>query len=495
MSPAGAICIALATPCVAALGVLLARRRPNLREGVSLAAAAVLFVLVAMLVPSVVEGGRPSLVLFEFLPGVAISLHAEPLGVGFAMVVALLWFVTVTYSIGYMRAHHEQHQARFYCFFALSIMATIGAAFSANLLTLYLFYEALTLATYPLVTHGGTEKDRAGGRTYLAVLLGTSLVFLLLAIGWTWAVTGTVAFAEGGIFLRDGALPPGMSPALLASLYALFLFGTGKAALMPFHRWLPAAMVAPTPVSALLHAVAVVKLGVFVILKVTVYTFGLDALARFDATRVMQYVAAVTLITAAVFAIREDNLKRRLAYSTISQLAYIVLAATLATTISVTAGGIHILAHALAKITLFFCAGVILVATHKTAVSELSGIGRAMPVTMTAWIVASLSVIGLPLTAGFWSKWYLARGALDAGEPFLLAVVLGGSLLAMGYLLPPAIKAFYPALTGEAASNAAAVRAEGPWPSLAALSVTAFLSILMFFAADPVFALLQGMVQ
>jgi multicomponent Na+:H+ antiporter subunit D len=437
MSASWPIAAALLTPLAGAGGVLLLWQRPNLREAVSLAAAAVLFALVASLLPSVADGARPSFVLLEFLPGIGIAFHAEPLGVGFALIVSFLWFITVMYAIGYMRAHKELHQARFYCYFALAIMATVGAAFAANLLTLYLFYEALTLATYPLVTHGGAGKDRAGGRTYLTVLLGTSLVFLLLAIAWTWTLAGTLSFVDGGVFMEGDRLVPGLTPALLALLFALFLFGTGKAALMPFHRWLPAAMVAPTPVSALLHAVAVVKLGVFAILKVTVYTFGLGALTLFDATQAMQYVAAATLIIAAVVAIREDNLKRRLAYSTISQLAYIVLAATLATRVSLLGGGMHIAAHAFAKITLFFCAGVILVTMHKTTVSELSGIGRAMPVTMTAWIVASLCVIGLPLTGGFWSKWYLARGALDAGEPLMLVVVLVGSLLAMGYLLPP----------------------------------------------------------
>jgi multicomponent Na+:H+ antiporter subunit D len=398
-----------------------------------------------------------------------------------------------------MRAHGEDHQTRFYMFFAVAIAATVGAAFAGNLLTLYLFYEALTLATYPLVTHGGTDKDRAGGRTYLMVLLGTSLTFLLLALAWTYALTGTLEFSSGGVFVADGSLVLGASPIVLTILYALFVFGTGKAALMPFHRWLPAAMVAPTPVSALLHAVAVVKLGVFVILKVTVYTFGLDLLSAVGAARPMQYVAAATLLTAAVLAIREDNLKRRLAYSTISQLAYIVLAATLASSVAFVGGGLHVAAHAFAKITLFFCAGMIVVSLHKTTVSDLRGVGRQMPITLTAWIVASLCVIGMPLTGGFWSKWYLARGTLEAGEPLLLAVVLVGSLLAMGYLLPPAVRAFYAPLgpgaahppgseTAHAPTEESPRRlgAEAPRASLAALSVTAVAALLLFFAAPPI---------
>lgn len=486
---------ALATPFAATAAVLLAGRWPNLREAASLAAAAGLCVCVALLVPNVMAGGRPRVAALEIFPGIEMAFALEPLGLGFAFLAAFLWFVTIVYSIGYMRAHGEQHQTRFYAFFALAIGAAIGAAFAANLLTLYIFYEALTLATYPLVTHGGGKRDRAGGRTYLVVLLGTSLTFLLLAMVWTYTLTGTLAFVDGGVFATDQGLPPGATPAVVAVLYALFLFGTGKAALMPFHRWLPAAMVAPTPVSALLHAVAVVKLGVFAILKVTVYTFGIGTLRDLNATDVMQYVAAATLLTAAVLALREDNLKRRLAFSTISQLAYIVLAATLATHAALLGGGLHIAAHALAKITLFFCAGMILVALHKTSVSELRGAGRAMPLTFAAWIVASLCVIGLPLTGGFWSKWYLATGALDAGKPWMMAVVLTGSLLAMGYLLPPAVRAFYSPAAADSQPADVARAVEAPWPSLAALGLTATLSVALFFAVPPILNFLAGFAQ
>ncbi|HET6566135.1 MAG TPA: proton-conducting transporter membrane subunit [Xanthomonadales bacterium] len=492
----------LLTPLLGALGIWLLRDRPNPREAVSLLTALVLLGLVMALLPGVAAGERASLELFELLPGISIAFSAEPLGAGFAVVVALLWFVTVLYAIGYMRAHHEQNQGRFYLFFALAIAATIGAAQADNLLTLYLFYEALTLATYPLVTHGGEDKDRKGGRTYLGLLLGTSLVFLLLAMGWTYGVAGTLTFTPGGILAQpDGSLITGLTPALLALLFALFVFGTGKAALMPFHRWLPAAMVAPTPVSALLHAVAVVKLGVFAVLKVTVYIFGIETLNRYNAALLIQYVAAATLLLAAFRALGENNLKRRLAYSTISQLAYIVLAATLANSMSLAAGGLLIAAHAMAKITLFFCAGMILVSLHKTTVTELDGIGRQMPVTLAAWFVASLCIIGLPLTGGFWSKWYLAQGALEAGQPLMLAVILLGSLLAMGYLIPPVIRAFFaaplkqpdPSSPAEPHSLATPVTtAEAPRPALLALIFTATLSVLLFFAVQPMLGFLSG---
>lgn len=507
------IVAAMLTPLVGAAGILLARGKPNLREAASLAAAAVLFGFVLLLTRAVLGGARPDFTVFEILPGVGLRFTVEPLGVGFALIASFLWFITVGYSIGYMRAHRERHQTRFYTFFAVSIASTVAAAFSGNLLTLYLFYEALTLATYPLVTHGGTDQDRAGGRTYLLILFGTSLTLLLLALAWTYHLTGTLDFASGGTFGANGGLVAGATPAVLAVIYALFLFGTGKAALMPFHRWLPAAMVAPAPVSALLHAVAVVKLGVFVVLKVSVYTFGLDVLRDAGAATVMQYVAAVTLLGAAVLAIREDNLKLRLAFSTISQLAYIVLAATLANGVALAGGGMHIAAHAFAKITLFFCAGMLLVSLHKTTVSELRGMGRAMPITFTAWFVASLCVIGMPLTGGFWSKWYLARGTLEAGEPLLLAVVLVGSLLAMGYLLPPVIRAFYSpaadappgaehgtASLGHVAGTdqlaaATAGRLEAPWPSLAAVTVTSALSVLLFLAAPRILETLETLAK
>lgn len=478
--------LAVAAPFMGACAILLLHRWPNLREAVSLLSAVAVFACVAPLVSLVAAGDRPVVELFEIIPGISLGFHAEPLGVGFALIVSLLWFVTVIYSIGYMRLHGERHLTRFYTFMALAVGATVGAAFSENLLTLYLFYEGLTLATYPLVTHGQRGKDRAGGRMYVVTLFGTSLVFLLLAIAWIYSLTGTLGFVEGGMLRNGDGLIDGLTPQLLAVIFALFLFGTGKAALMPFHRWLPAAMVAPTPVSALLHAVAVVKLGVFSIVKVSVYVFGIDLLADSAAGSAMQYVAATTLLVAAILALREDNMKRRLAYSTISQLAYVVLGVTLANELSVTGSGLHIAAHAFAKITLFFCAGMIMLTLGKTMVSELRGIARHMPVTVGAWLVASLCIIGLPLTGGFWSKWYLAQGAWSAGKPLFLVVMLLGSLLAVGYLLPPAIRAFYAPPTGVSATESSLVAREAPRSTLLAVGISASMTVLLFFSVQPV---------
>jgi multicomponent Na+:H+ antiporter subunit D len=314
------LCVAL--PLLGAAGILAAGRFPNLREAVTLSTAVVLFALVVGLSlqpDAYAHTARP----FELLPAVTIAFSLEPLGLLFATVASGLWVVTSVYSIGYMRGNHEENQTRFYFYFAISIGAAQGIALADNLFTLFVFYEVLTLCTYPLVTHKGNEDARRGGRTYLGVLLTTSIGFFLVAMIWTWQLAGSLEFVDGG--LLNGKIE---GPVVLA-LLALFLFGIGKAALMPFHRWLPAAMVAPTPVSALLHAVAVVKAGVFTVLKVTVYIFGLETLFQSQAAEVMMWVAAATLLLASVTALRKDNLKARLAYSTVSQLAYVPSARSL----------------------------------------------------------------------------------------------------------------------------------------------------------------------
>ena len=469
----------LAVPLIVALD-----RRPNAREAVSLLAGAATFLCVVSLWPAVADGARPAWHFAEPLPGVRLALVVEPLGLVLALVASFLWMVTTLYAIGYMRGHHEKHQTRFYAFFAVSIASAIGAAFAANLVTLFIFYEALTLATFPLVTHAGTDEAKRGGRTYLGLLIGTSIGFLLLAIVWTWQLTGTTDFAPGGILTGQ------VSGVALLALYALFLFGIGKAALMPFHRWLPAAMVAPTPVSALLHAVAVVKVGVFSVLKITVYIFGIDLLAGSDAATLLGYVAGATMVIASLVALRQDNLKRRLAYSTVSQLSYVVLGATLATTWGVIGGGLHIVMHAFGKITLFFCAGAILVAAHKTEVSQLDGIGRRMPWTLGAFAVGALSMIGLPPAAGFISKWYLMLGSLSTEHYFAVTVLIVSTLLNAAYFVPIVYAAFF----RPARDDAHADHGEAPLAMVVALVLTATLTVALFFYPDPALALVEQLV-
>jgi len=429
------ILASLVLPVLGAIGIFLAGRWPNLRESVTIVTAVATFVCVVQLVEPVLAGSQPAVVLFELFSGLPVAFRVEPLGMIFALVASGLWIVNSIYSIGYMRANGEHAQTRFYICFALSIAAALGIAFSANLLTLFLFYEILTLITYPLVTHCATEKAKKGGRVYLAILMGTSMLFLLPAIIYTWHVAGTTDFRQGGI------LPATLAPGMLTALLALYMFGIGKAALMPFHRWLPAAMVAPTPVSALLHAVAVVKAGVFSVVKVVVYIFGSGILA--GQTGWVIAVAAFTIIAASIVALRADNFKRRLAYSTVSQLSYIVLAAVVLTPLSTVGAALHIVSHALGKITLFFTAGAIYTAAHKTEISQFDGIGRRMPWTMSAFTVGSLSIIGIPPFVGFVSKWYILSGVLSAGMLSVAAVFLLSTLLNAAYLLPIVHRAFF----------------------------------------------------
>jgi multicomponent Na+:H+ antiporter subunit D len=467
-------------PAAAAALIAACHRRPNLREAVSLAAAALTFAVMVLFVPEILQGGRPRVVLGEMMPGLALVLELEPLGLLFAFIASGLWFVSGVYSIGYMRGNAEEHQTSFYACFALAIASAIGVALAGNLLTLYLFYEALTLITWPLVAHHGDDEARRGGRTYLGLLLASSLLFLLPAMVATWWITGTLDFAPGGIL--NGKISGGAAAALLA----LYAFGIGKAALMPIHRWLPAAMVAPTPVSALLHAVAVVKAGVFSIVKVVVYVFGLDFGA--DAFGWLPWVAGFTVLAASVVALRSDNLKRRLAYSTVSQLSYVVLAASILTPLSLAAAALHIAAHAFGKITLFFAAGAVYTAAHKTEVSQLDGVGRRMPWTFAAFGVGALSMIGLPPAAGFVSKWVLVSGALDAGHWLALGVIVASTLLNAGYFLPIVYKAFFNSPSPSDSSHG-----EAPLSMVLAMVATAALTIAMFFFSDVALALARGM--
>ena len=466
------------TPFIGAGLIVVTGNRPNLRETISVATGLLLLAEVASLVPDVLAGETPGLLLAIPVPGVPLALQVEPLGLLFALIASSLWIVTTIYAIGYMRGHHEIHQTRFYAFFAIAIGATMGIALAQNLFTLFLFYELLTISTYPLVTHAGTPEARRGGRVYLGVLMGTSIGFLLLAVIWTWQLTGTTGFKAGGILAGQA------SPLVIGILYGLFVFGIGKAALMPFHRWLPAAMVAPTPVSALLHAVAVVKAGVFAILKVTVYIFGIDLVGGSTASTALLWVAALTIIGASLVALYQDNLKRRLAYSTISQLSYVVLGAVLANAASISGAAVHIATHAVGKITLFFCAGAILVAAHKTRVSELDGLGRQMPLTMGAFLIASLSIAGLPPTGGLWGKWYLALGALDAGYGILVGVLMLSTLLNIAYLLPIPLRAFF----GQSPKTTVQFN-EAPLPCLVAIGITTAACVTLFFFPGPVYQL------
>jgi len=502
--------LSLAVPAAGAAVILLLRYNPNAREAASLVTAGALFTIVLRIYLAVSVGDRPALVLAEPIPGIPIALEAEPLGVLFALVASFLWIVTTMYSIGYMRGHplrpeirdvmatlgidrdREKRQARFYLFFAFAIAAVMGVAFAGNLFTLFVFYEVLTLTTFPLVTHSRSEAARKAGRVYLGVLFTTSVVFQLLAIVWTYAIAGTLDFQDGGIL--SGRAAGAVVPVLLG----LFVFGIGKAAVMPFHRWLPAAMVAPTPVSALLHAVAVVKAGVFAVLKVTVYIFGIDFIAATGASVWLMWVAAATIILASLVAFTKNNLKVRLAYSTVSQLSYVVLGAMLANQLGVVGGGMHIAMHAFGKITLFFCAGVIIISTNRTEVSQLKGLGRVMPITFGAFFIGALSIVGLPPTGGAWSKWFLGMGSLEAGQIGLVAVLMLSSLLSLVYLMEIPLQGFFGRprrapdrdAAGEDDHDHGGDFHTPPRWSMAAIITTAVACVILFLYPEPFYRLM-----
>jgi multicomponent Na+:H+ antiporter subunit D len=477
--------LAILVPLVGALLIVLTGRWPNLRETVTLVTALSLVGVVARILWGLTHEEEVEITLVEMLPGLSISLHTEPLSILFAAVASGLWVVTSVYSIGYMRGNNEQHQTRFYACFAIALAGAMGVAFASNLLTLFIFYEILTLSTYPLVAHKGDENAKRGARTYLGILLATSIGLLLPAIIWTWSVAGTLDFTPGGIL--EGNITDGLAAVLLL----MFVLGVGKAAVMPVHRWLPAAMVAPTPVSALLHAVAVVKAGVFSITKIVIYIFGLDFLAHVPAERFLVYLVGFTIIAASIVALRQNNIKRMLAYSTVSQLSYIVLAALVLAPLAEIGASIHIVAHAFGKITLFFAAGAIYIASKKTEITQLSGIGRRMPWTMTAFAIGGLSMVGVPPTAGFVSKWYMIAGAFQNDNYFVLAVLVTATALNAGYFLPIIFRAFFDKEDQPPAKD----HGEAPWQMVAALTTTAALVLLFFVYNGPVVALEYGILQ
>ena len=427
----------LAVPALGGLGVLAFGRSPNLREAITLVTACVLLFLVIELISVVGEGARPELTLAHLGPNLTLGLKAEPLGVLFAAVASGLWIVNSLYSIGYMRGNKEKDQTRFFFLFTVAIASAMGIALSGDLITMFVFYEVLTISTYPLVAHKGDEKARKGARIYLMILMGTSLGFLLPAIIGTFVLSGGVVFTQGGL------LPNDVAPVAAGGVLLLFAFGVGKAALMPVHSWLPNAMVAPTPVSALLHAVAVVKAGVFVMLKLAVYVFGADLLQGLGAAKFVAVLAGLSIVLASVIALSKDNLKARLAFSTVSQLSYVTLGAMLATPAAWLGAALQIVMHAYGKITLFMCAGAIYTATKKTEISDMVGLGKSMPWVFGAYTIGALSIIGLPPLAGAWPKLELMLGAVDAEFAILAGALALSSVLNVAYLLPLAARGFY----------------------------------------------------
>jgi multicomponent Na+:H+ antiporter subunit D len=465
--------LAVLAPLVGAGLVMATGKRPNVRETCSFLAAATLFVITASLIPAVHAGQKLHFTLFQLLPGLSFSLRADALSMVFAVSASFLWMVTVFYSAGYMRGLREHEQTRFNTCFALALFGAIGCAFSDNLLTLYLFYEIVSICTYPLVAHHQDQESYASGQKYLTYLTGAAKGLILPAMVLIYVLTGTLDFANN---IHTGILPPEVNRWVVTALYACCILGFAKNGVMPLHNWLPSAMVAPTPVSALLHAVAVVKVGVFSTVRVMLYVFGVDTMNALNLGLPTAYFVSITIIVASIVALSKDNLKARLAYSTVSQLSYIILGVALLKPAGIEGGLVHIANHAFSKITLFFCAGAIYVATHKKNISEMNGLGRVMPFTFAAFALASLSMIGAPPVAGFVTKWYLLNGAFSAGSIGIIAVLLASTLLNAAYFAPVVYNGFF----GKPAAADASHKYTEAHPLLVVpLAITAIISVVI----------------
>ncbi len=429
----GAVCF----PIIGALLLaLIPEKSDRVRNPVAVLISLVTAVMVAVLFSRLSSGEIPAVTVLPVMFNLELAFRVDPLAALFSLLASGLWVFAVVYSTGYMA--HEHKRARYFTFYLLSLGVTMGIAFAANLFTMYLFYEFLTLFTYPLVIHEGNDEARAAGRRYI-VYSFTGAGAILAAIIMTNGVAGTIAFNPGGVVAVTAA-----AAGYLKLIYVLFVLGFGvKAAVMPLHSWLPSAMVAPTPVSALLHAVAVVKSGVYGILRVTYSVFGPETLRSLNLGFFLMVLVSITIIAASLIAMRQDALKRRLAYSTISQLSYIGLGAGLLSTLGLTGGLLHMINHALLKITLFFCAGAIITVTGKKYISQLNGVGRRMPVTMAAFTVGSIGMVGILPVNGFISKMYLIEGSLSADLPVFIVVLITSAILNAAYFLPIVVAAFF----------------------------------------------------
>ncbi|AEP29281.1 proton-conducting transporter membrane subunit [Brumicola nitratireducens] len=489
--------LSMVVPIVGAIIISRLDKHINLRETATIVTAVILFIInvdiyLSLDLSHAKDVAASRLTFAEPIEGLSIAFSATAFGSLFALIASGLWIATSIYAIGYMRGHNEKYQTRFYVLFAVAIAGVMAVAYSDNLFTLFLFYEILTVSTYPLVTHEGTRDARKGGKTYILILMGSSILFFLPAMVIVWFVSGTLTFQEGGILAGN------LDMIWAAPLLILFLFGISKAGLMPLHRWLPSAMVAPTPVSALLHAVAVVKAGVFSVMKVVVFIFGADFITESGANHWLIWIPLTTIVLASFIALTKDNLKERLAYSTVSQLSYIILGALLANEAGIIGGTMHIAMHAFAKISLFFAAGAILVASHKKYVSELAGLGRVMPFTFAVFTIGTLSIIGLPFFGGMWSKYYLVSGGLSFTGPAATywAVLIGltvSSLLNIYYLLSIPMTAFFnkPVKTsadhshdshGDPNSVRQGIK-EAPFACLIGMAIPTLMTLYLFF--DP----------
>ena len=483
-------------PLLGAFLIMLFSRHPNLREGATLLTAITTFAFICLMVNDFAQGQVFAFALPDIIPNLNIAWRLEPLGALFALIASGLWIINSLYSFGYMRGNQEKNQTSFYAFFAIAIMATLGIALSANLLTLFIFYEILSLSTWPLVAHKRDLDARYGGRVYLSFLLGTSIGLFLPAMLWLWTQTQSLDFVAGGLLatLSDEQAISALTPTMIITALLLFAYGTGKAALMPLHRWLPAAMVAPTPVSALLHAVAVVKAGVFVLLKIGVYIFGLDLLKQSGASQWLFWLAGASILCASLIAMTKSDLKARLAYSTVSQLSYITLGLAIATPLAIIAAALHMLTHAFGKITLFMCAGAIYTATHKRDIASMRGLAWHMPVVFIAFVIGALSITGLPPFGGMWSKFLLLQASMESYLWAGVAILIVSSFLNAIYLVAMGLTGWM-AISSSAPQSAQnggnGQKLNQPLLCVLPPVLTALGCVILFFTLQPIYDFLS----
>ncbi|HKK94005.1 MAG TPA: proton-conducting transporter membrane subunit [Longimicrobiales bacterium] len=477
---------------VASLGtgltvLLLPRERLTLAGTVSAAGAAVHLVLVAVLLQGVAAGARYEWAL-EVMPGLSLTLVGDALALLFLTLSAVLWLATTVYAVGYMKGTRSPR--RFFAFLALCITATTGIALAGDLFTFVVFYEALTWATYPLVVHEGSEAALRAGRKYLRYTLTAGAVLIVGAV-WFQTEVGTLAFRAGGVVDAAAATA---EPGRYLLLFVLLIAGVGvKSAFVPLHGWLPSAMVAPTPVSALLHAVAVVKAGAFGVVRVLHSLFGIDVATQIGAAALVAALAAFTILYGSIRALWQDEIKRLLAFSTISQLSYIALGVAFAHPLLLIGGLAHLVHQGLMKITLFFCAGVLSEELGITRVSQMAGVGRRLPWTMVAFSVGALGMIGLPPIAGFFTKWYMGVGAIQAGSGWIVLVLLASTGLNAAYFLPVLKTAWIDRPPEAASEDAADPAAPAPSAAPATERVAADRRMLIPTVATAALALAAGL--
>jgi len=448
----------------------LPEERGSLRTALNLGGAFVKLLLVVAMLWGVFHD-REYLFAFELMPGVEFMLRSDSLALLFVTLSAVLWLCTTLYAIGYLEG--SPHRSRFFGFFSLCVSSTVGIALAGNLITFVFFYEMLTLSTYPLVVHRGTDKALRAGNLYLAYTLGGGAL-LLAATVWLYGLVGAVDFTQGGVIEELSETHRGV----LIAIFFMLIAGFGvKAGLVPLHSWLPIAMFAPAPVSALLHAVAVVKAGAFGIVRVVYNVFGVESAADLNVLTPLAIIAALTILYGSVRALAQDELKRRLAFSTVSQVSYIILGTALFGPLGTIGGAVHLVHQGLMKITLFFCAGNIAETLGLHRISEMNGVGKRMPWTMAAFTLAAFGMIGLPPTAGFITKWYLGAGAIAAQMEWVLVVLIVSSVINAAYFLPIIYAAWFKPATTEWHEHIVGTRFETDWRLLLPPLVTVLLSV------------------